>query len=134
MTLVETVMVLTLVGLLTLGFAPRIADWRDRLAVRRAADEEAVFYGAARFGALLRGSRVRIELTPDSLCAIYESTSDSVFMRQDGPARDDVSRSTSRLILRILPNGLGAGGSNTTLVLRRGVYAESLTTSRLGRL
>ena len=134
MTLIETVIVLTLVGLLTLGFAPRLGDWMDRLAVRRAADELAEFYSAARFGALLRGSRVRIELTPDSLRAIYESASDSVFMRQEGPAGSDVSLSTSRLVLRILPTGLGAGGSNTTLVLRRGVHAESLTTSRLGRL
>ena len=134
MTLVETVIVLTLVGLVTLAVAPRVGNWMDSLAVRGAADEIAGFYSAARFGALLRGTRVRIELTPDSLRAIYEGAADSLFMRQEGPSRSGVSLSTSRLILRILPNGLGAGGSNTTLVLRRGVQAESLTTSRLGRL
>jgi hypothetical protein len=40
----------------------------------------------------------------------------------------------SRPVIRLSPVGLGLGGSNTKVVLYRGAAAESLTTSRLGRL
>jgi hypothetical protein len=37
-------------------------------------------------------------------------------------------------VIRVGPNGIGWGAANTQLILRRGAAAESLTTSRLGRL
>ena len=130
----EMVIVITLVGLMSAFAVPRAGGWLDRLAVRRAAEQVAAFYGRARFSALLRGSRVRIELRPDSLLATYEGVKDSLFLEWEGPSRDGVRLSTSRVVIRLLPNGIGAGGSNTTVVFRRGASAESLTTSRLGRL
>ncbi|MBI4419545.1 MAG: prepilin-type N-terminal cleavage/methylation domain-containing protein [Gemmatimonadetes bacterium] len=133
-TLPELVTVLTLIGLLSGLMLPSFAGWADRLAVRRAADETALFYQRARFAAILRSTRVRLELSPDSLKAIYEAVRDSVFIALPGPHAHRVRFNTSRLVLRIYPNGLGVGGSNTKLVFRRGEYAESLTTSRLGRL
>jgi Tfp pilus assembly protein FimT len=132
--LLEMVMVITLVGLLSSLAVPRMAGWMDRLAVRRASEDVASFYQAARFAALLRGSRVRMELRPDSLNAWFEGRTDSLFRRRAGPAQDGVRLNATRTVVRILPNGIGSGGSNTTLVFRRGVAAESLTTSRLGRL
>ena len=133
-TLVELVMVLTLIGLLSALAAPRVGDWLDRLAVDGAVREAAMFYTAARFGAVLQGSRVRIEFGADSLVAFYERATDSLFLRRDGPSKNRVHLRAWRRVIRILPNGIGSGGSNTTLVFRRGIYAESLTTSRLGRL
>jgi prepilin-type N-terminal cleavage/methylation domain-containing protein len=133
-TLVELVIVLTLIGLLSALAVPRLAGLLDGLAVRRAVDETVVFYGAARLGAMVRGSRVRIEFTPDSMVAVYETSNDSVFLRRDGPASHGVELGSSRTVIRIHPTGIGSGGSNTKLVFRRGEYAESLTTSRLGRL
>ncbi len=132
--LLEIVIAITLVGFIGSLAAPRISRWADRFAVRQAVEETAAFYNAARFRALLRGSRVRIELRPDSLLAVFENVTDSVFLTRPGPASNGVSLSASRLVVRILPNGVGAGGANTTLVFRRGLAAESLTTSRLGRL
>ena len=133
-TLVELVIVLTIIGLLSALAVPRLAGVLDGLAVRRAVNETMVFYGTARFGAMVRGSRVRIEFTPDSMVAVYETSNDSVFLRRDGPAKNGVELSSSRTVIRIHPNGIGSGGSNTKLVFMRGEYAESLTTSRLGRL
>lgn len=124
----------TIVGVV-LGLAfPRWARERDRTAVRRAAGEVMVFYDAARYGAIMRARVVRIELGADALRAVYEGTSDSTFLVRPGPRRRDVSLSASRAVIRIAPNGLGWGGANTKIVLRRGLAAESLTTSRLGRL
>ena len=133
-TLIESVMVLTLVGLLLAILGPRLGKQLDRIAVIRSVEEAAVFYGAARFGAIMRGSRVRIEFRPDSLLAYYEAARDSLFLRRDGPEKNRVTMSASRSIIWILPNGLGSGGANTKLVFRRGEAADSLTTSRLGRL
>jgi|ERR1051326_754865 Tfp pilus assembly protein FimT len=133
-TLFELVMALTIAGFLGALAAPRFGEALDHLAVRRAVGEAAMFYETARFGAILQGSRVRIEFGPDSMIAVYERAKDSVFLRRDGPSKDRVTLRTSRVVIRILPTGIGSGGSNTTLVFKRGVYAESLTTSRLGRL
>jgi Tfp pilus assembly protein FimT len=133
-TLLEMVTSVTLMGAMALLAIPRMNAWRDRLAVQRATGGAAAFYASARFGALLRGSRVRIEFRPDSLLAAYEAVTDSVFLRRGGPLHEGVALHTTHPVIRILPNGLGAGNSNTTLVFRRGIHAESLTTSRLGRL
>jgi prepilin-type N-terminal cleavage/methylation domain-containing protein len=133
-TLIESVMVLTLAGVLLAILGPRLGKRLDRLAVTASVQEAAVFYGAARFGAIMRGSRVRIEFGADSLLAFYETDRDSLFLRRDGPVKNGVALSASRPVIWILPNGLGSGGANTKLVFRRGEAADSLTTSRLGRL
>jgi len=126
--------VLAIVGVLSALAVPRAAGWLDRLAVRRAADEVASFYQAARLAAIFRSQRVRLELRPDSLRAALEGPADSVFLHWPGPTRHGVSLTASRAIIRIESNGLGFGAANTKLVLRKGMAAESLTTSRLGRL
>ncbi|MBI4419918.1 MAG: prepilin-type N-terminal cleavage/methylation domain-containing protein [Gemmatimonadetes bacterium] len=133
-TLVELVVVLSLIGVLSGLMLPRLAGWADRMAVRRAASEASSFYQTARFAAILRSRRVRLVFTPDSLVAIYEAARDSTFLVRPGPKADGVRLNRSRSVIRLYPNGVGVGGANTTLVFRRGVYAESLTTSRLGRL
>ncbi len=133
-TLMELVVVLVIVGTLSALAFPRAAGWLDWIAVDRATGEVASFYTTARFAAIYRSQRVRLELREDSLRAVFEGVTDSVFLRWPGPVRHGVRLTASRTVIRILPNGLGFGAANTKLVLRRGVAAESLTTSRLGRL
>ena len=93
-----------------------------------------MFYHRARFAAIFRAQRVRIEFGQDSLRATLEGVEDSTFLVWPGPARHRVELTSSREVIRIHPNGFGWGGANTKLVVRRGMAAESLTTSRLGRL
>lgn len=133
-TLVELVVVLALGSVLVLLAAPRWARVRDRHAVARATTHVATFYHAARYGAIMRARQVRIELSTERLRAVYEGVTDSVLLDRPGPARDGVALSASRAVIRIAPNGLGWGAANTRLILRRGMAAETLTTSRLGRL
>lgn len=133
-TLLEMLVVLVVVAALLALAAPRFVRVRDGLATDRAARELALFYAQARYGAILRGTRVRIEFGADSLRAVYESVYDSVFIRRPGPARHGVSFTASRSVIRIYPNGFGLGAANTKLVVQRGMAAESLTTSRLGRM
>lgn len=133
-TLIELAIVLTIVGIILAMAWPRAGDFFDRLAVSRSAGELATFYHRARFAAIFRSQRVRIEFGPDSLRATFEGVADSTFLISPGPARHRVELTTSREVIRVHPNGFGWGGANTKLVVRRGMAAESLTTSRLGRL
>lgn len=132
--LLELLVTLVITGVLTGLVAPRWARRQDRVAVQRAAAEVLVFYDAARYGAIFRARQVRLEFAGDSLRAVYEGAADSVFLVRPGPGRHGVSLAASRPVIRVGPNGIGWGAANTQLILRRGAAAESLTTSRLGRL
>jgi prepilin-type N-terminal cleavage/methylation domain-containing protein len=133
-TLIELLVALVIVGAVSAIALPRAARWLDWIAVDRATWEIASFYQTARFAAIARDQRVRLELRADTLRAVFEGVADSVFLRWPGPGRHAVRFTASRAVIRIQPNGLGFGAANTKLVLRRGAVAESLTTSRLGRL
>jgi len=132
--LIELLVVVTISGVLLGIAAPRWARYQDRLAVHRATAEVANFYGVARYAAILRSQQVRMEFAADVLRAVYEGASDSTFLTRPGPSRYGVSLKASRSVIRIAPNGLGYGAANAKFVLRRGGAADSLTTSRLGRL
>jgi Tfp pilus assembly protein FimT len=118
MTLTELVTILAIIGIVTAFTVPRVVSLYDR----------------ARLEAMVRGARVRVEFHADSLRAVLEDGSGAVVLARGGPSRHGVGFTASRSVIRIHPNGLGAGGANTKLVVRRGAAAESLTTSRLGRL
>jgi hypothetical protein len=92
------------------------------------------FYHHARYAGMMRAARVRMQFAPDTLQAYYESLRDSLFLSVPGPAARGVAMRASRSVIRIQANGIGWGAANTKIVLRRGSAAESLTTSRLGRL
>jgi prepilin-type N-terminal cleavage/methylation domain-containing protein len=132
--LLELLVVLTILGILLALLTPRWAGQRDRLAVHRATTEVASFYHAARFAAILRSRQVRMEFAAGLLQAVYEGWTDSTFLVRAGPDRHGVTLEASRAVIRIGPDGLGSGAANTRLVLRRGAAADTLTTSRLGRL
>jgi Tfp pilus assembly protein FimT len=132
--IIEIVAILALMGIILSMVVPKAAKGFDRLRVGNATAAVASFYGGARFGAILRGTPVRIEFGADSLRAFYEGGADSLFLFVDGPAHHGVNMIVSRNVIRIHPNGVGWGGANTKLVLWRGEAAESLTTSRLGRM
>lgn len=132
--MLEMSIVLVVIGVMTGLAAPRLAGYVDRIAVKRAENETAAFYGRARIAAVYRAVRVRIGFTGDSLYAIAEGVVDSSIERIPGPIRHGVTLTASRAVIRIYPNGLGLGAANTKLVFRRGEAADSVTISRLGRL
>jgi prepilin-type N-terminal cleavage/methylation domain-containing protein len=133
-TLVETLMVVVIVGILVTLGTPRIGNALDQLAVARSVQETIAFYRSTRFAAIVGGRPVRIEFSADSLVGVFEGYPDSVFMQMAGPAAHGVSLIVSRDTIRISASGLGYGAANTKLVFRRGTAADSLATSRLGRV
>ncbi len=133
-TLIELVVVLLIVGVLVALGAPSVGHVLDRIAVDRAVNELTAFYNGARLAAVLRGRQVRIEFSADSLVGVYEGATDSTFLYAAGPSAGGVELTVSRAVIRIRPNGIGLGGANTKLVVRRGDAADSLAISRLGRI
>lgn len=125
---------MAIIGLVSALALPRLSGWSDRLATERAAREVASFYASARFAAIQRGTRVRMQFSTDSLVAVYEGVRDSTFLSWPGPVHLGVALRASRAVIRIYPNGIGLGAANTKIVVSRGAAAESLTTSRLGRI
>jgi prepilin-type N-terminal cleavage/methylation domain-containing protein len=132
--LLELVVVLGVTGTLLAIAVPPLVSWRESAAVREASWEVISFYHTARYAAMLRATRVRLEFGPDTLRAVYEGLTDSTFLMRSGPSRLGVALTVTRPVIEIAPNGLGWGAANTTLVFRRGAAADTLTTSRLGRL
>lgn len=132
--MIELSLVLVIVGIVAAFAAPALGNWLDRIAVSHAANELAGFYNTARFAAVSRATRVKIEFGSDSLRAVLEGATDSAFLARPGPDRLGVKMRASRPVIRIHPNGLGWGAANTKLVVTKGTAAESLTTSRRGRL
>ncbi len=133
-TLVEIVIVVAIVGILAALGTPRFGKALDQLAVARSVHDTTAFYRSARFAAIVNGRTVRIEFSGDSLVGVFEGHPDTVFMRAAGPAVHAVSLRVSRNTIRISATGLGYGAANTKLVFRRRTAADSLATSRLGRL
>jgi Tfp pilus assembly protein FimT len=134
MTVLELIVLLGVVAVASGIALPRMGAFWDWLAVDRATSEVAMFYQAARAAAVYRTRRVRLEFGQDSLRAVFEGPADSVFLRWTGPSQHGVRLTASRAVIRIESNGLGYGAANTKLVLTKAAAAESLTTSRLGRL
>ena len=133
-TLLEMLVVLALLTTLVMVLAPPTIHWRNTLLTQRAAREVSSFYSRSRMAAVFLSHRVRIEFDADSLVAIREGIADSTLFVAPGPSRHGVELTATRAAVRIAPTGVGWGAANTKVILRRAAAAESLTTSRLGRL
>jgi prepilin-type N-terminal cleavage/methylation domain-containing protein len=134
LTLLELLIAMVVAGLVAaIGF-PSLARQIDRMAVRRAAVEVSTAYHSAKMWAVYHRSLVRVEFSGSLLRGVAEGAVDSVFLLLPGPARYGVQLKASRPSIRIGPTGIGWGAANTKIVLQRGSVAESLATSRLGRL
>lgn len=133
--LIELVLVLTLIGILAgvmLPGARRLLDW---IAADRAATEVATALAIARQGAVLHGTRARLALAADSLrIDRLEGDVWAPLWRGEGPSRHGVALEVSNPVVTFGPTGIGWGAANTTVVLRRGSQVETITTSRLGRV
>ena len=134
-TLLELMVVACIVGvLLALGFprAVRFLDWIEtELAVRDVTTALAV----GRNGAVLQSTRARITIDRDTLrIDRFGAQGWEPFWRTPGPSSRGVALQISNPLVIFGPTGVGWSASNTTIVLRRGSQAETITMSRLGRV
>ena len=120
--------------LLALGF-PRAARFLDWIETQRAVRDVTTALAVGRNGAVTQSSRTRITIDPDMLrIDRFGAKGWEPFWRTPGPSSRGVALVTSNPVVIFGPSGMAWGASNTTVVLRRGSQAETITLSRLGRV
>lgn len=129
-------MVVTCIAALLMGFwLPRAAGWMDRLATEHAVRDVTTALAVGRHGAVLQATRARVTLDDDTLKVDrFEPQGWVPWWRTPGPSSHGVEMEVSNPVVVFGPTGMGWGLSNTTIVLRRGSQAETITMSRVGRV
>jgi prepilin-type N-terminal cleavage/methylation domain-containing protein len=131
--LLELIVVLTLMGILAAFALPRFATARDRSAARSATSDLAAALSAARHSAILRRAPVAVVL--DTAHGIVQVRAGSrVIFRRELRAAYGIVLTSNRDSLVYDPRGLGYGLANLTVTVHSGSIVDTLTMSRLGRV
>lgn len=131
--LLELLIVLTVIGIVLAIAIPRTRAELDRTMVRSAALDVRTTLGLARTLALASHAVVTVDV--DSATGMLRvRRGDEVIMRRTvGPAHG-VRLAATRDSLAYDPYGMGRGASNLSIRVRKGIAAETVFVSRLGRI
>ena len=132
-TLLELLVVVTIIGVITGMAIPRTRHLLDSVAVRGAAGDAAAMLELARHLAMARGDRVSVDIDSAPARLTMRVGSDTL-RKRDEKAIHGVRFATTRSPVVYSQLGMGFGVSNLTLVVTRGSAAETVTVSRLGRV
>lgn len=134
--LIELLLVTTLLGAISLVVFPRVIGLRDRLAVDRAARGIVDAHRRAQLLASTEHRVMLLTLRPDSiiLAARITPTDTASRWRLPGPALDGVSSIGLPRQFAVAPNGIPLGVANNTYTLTRGAARRQVIVSRYGRV
>lgn len=132
-TLIELVLTLALLAIVAAVAVPSVRTIADRLNVRAATQDVVLGLWAARNVAAMRGQNAWFVVDAGAGGVRVVVGTDTVFAR-DLAGRRGVRVWASRDSITYAPTGLGFGAANTTIVISRGRRADTITTSRLGRV
>jgi Tfp pilus assembly protein FimT len=132
-TLVEIAITLVFLGVIAAISALRIGPILERFAVRGASQDVVLALAVARAAATRRGTYVTFIADPRAGRVRVVSAGETIFDRDVASTRG-VRLEVSRESVTFAPTGLGWGAANTTIVLTRGGRADTIATSRLGRV
>jgi type II secretory pathway pseudopilin PulG len=129
------VTVLAIMGVLASVVTPPLGRALDRAAVQEGVERFAAAHATTRQLAISRGALARLELDRALRTATLSvqrpsGAWDTVATYPLGSAR--IACSTPTLVFN--PVGIGHGASNTRVIFSRGAAADTVTTSRTGRL
>jgi Tfp pilus assembly protein FimT len=129
----EVLVVLIVAAAMLAVVIPRASATLDRVAVQTAVGDVAAVLGGARNLAIAARAGVAVDL--DSLSGVLRVRrgSEMLFSRNVGHAHGVRLRAT-RDSIAFGPRGLGRGAANVSIVVTRGVVAETVFVSRLGRV
>jgi Tfp pilus assembly protein FimT len=131
-TLVEVGITVSILGIMASLTFPRFGAYRDRIAVDAATSSTLSLLATARHAALRRAALTAVHLDTAGAIVAVVSGIDTLERR---PLHEvhGVTMSTTRDSIAFAPSGLGFGAANTQIILRRGLAADTIAVSRLGR-
>ncbi|PHX96020.1 MAG: hypothetical protein CK531_08805 [Gemmatimonadetes bacterium] len=124
--LLELILTMTLLGIVMTVAVPSLQAMVERMSVKGATHDVMLGLWAARNAAIMRGAYA-------SFVVDSKSGGDTLFAR-DLTATRGVKVDVSRASITYGPTGMGYGAANTRIVVSRGQRADTITTSRLGRV
>jgi prepilin-type N-terminal cleavage/methylation domain-containing protein len=131
--LLELLIVMTVIGIVLAIAVPRARSGLDRAVVRSAAGDVRATLGLARTLALAGHAVIVVEV--DSAHGMLRIRRGSeVLLRRGVKQAHAVELRTTRDSLIYDPYGMGLGASNLSVLVRRGVVVETVFVSRLGRI
>ena len=137
-TLLELLIVLTIVGLLAGMVVPSAASMADRLTVEHEAARLLVAYRSAWLTARVQHRLALLRITPDSLAIRTVGSAGAadtlLTWLAPGPIAAGVQLRSPAHTTVFAPDGIAMGFANTTLVLERGRTVRRVVVSRLGRV
>lgn len=134
-TLIELVLVLTLLALVMAIGVPRVLHVADAAAVRLEAARLVGALDAGRGAALRFDANAALTLDPDRWSvAIRRGTDTLVAWHTAGSMASGVSLSGAGAPIVFGRSGLAVGAANRTLVVSRGQATRRVVVSRLGRI
>lgn len=131
-TLIELALTLAMLAVVLAVAVPSVRTILDRLGVRGARQDVVLGLWAARSVATTRGQFASFHLDTTGRLRVV-TAGDTVFAR-DLIARRGVRVDVTRDSISYAPTGMGWGAANTRIVVSRGRRADTVTTSRLGRV
>lgn len=131
-TLIELVVMCTVIGILAAVAIPRTRQLLDGLRLRQAAHEVSAAVMLTRAAAIRRGERTRLIVDPLAGSLRIEAGSDTLHRRHLARMHYVALRAT-RDTITYAPSGLGFGLANSSIIVSLGQRAETVTVSRLGR-
>ncbi len=132
-TLVEQLVILVLMGILAAIGTVGLSRILDSVHVHIAAREIADLFAIARDEATSTGNRTAVRVDSTGGRVIVHAGEDTI-ARYSAADGGDVVLHSSRDSMAYAPSGLGYGAANMSVVVSKGIFAETLTVSRLGRL
>lgn len=132
-TLIELVVVVGIVAVLAAISIPRATRYMDQIQVTGATREVATVFATARMAAIAHTSFVSVLIDEGSGTVTAVRGQDTVVTRTVG-RNFGVTLKATRDSMSYNPVGLGYGAANLRVIVSRGAAADSVVTSRLGRI
>lgn len=124
---------LTIVGVLALIAIPRVARVIDQMNVRSAARHAASVIVTARAAAIAQSRHAAVHINTKTATMAAHFGEDTILSRNLGEMFG-VTMSATRDSMAYSPIGLGYGAANLRLIVTRGKAADTVVTSRVGRV
>jgi prepilin-type N-terminal cleavage/methylation domain-containing protein len=136
-TLIETLVVMALLGILAAVAFPRLARSTTSMSVRGSKQRVASYLAVARSAAIQRGRVARFVRTGNTIKVLVDSANtQATFARViDLGADQGVTVTPTRDTIAFDPRGLAFGFNGTArIVLRKGTYSDSVCVIGMGRI